>query len=80
MCAPRCLHPPVSFVAQLTNRSPLGFEVQTKKPSWGFWGPHHQIVAAGFEAQTGKLITTSFEAKPLTNHHNSFEAKPLINR
>jgi hypothetical protein len=25
--------PSVSFVAQLTNRSPLGFEAQTKKPS-----------------------------------------------
>jgi hypothetical protein len=28
------LHPPVGFVAQPTNRSPLGFEAETKKPSW----------------------------------------------
>jgi hypothetical protein len=29
----RYLHPPVGFVAQPTNHSPLGFEAQTKKVS-----------------------------------------------
>jgi hypothetical protein len=53
MCVPR--HPPsISFVAQPTNRSPLSFDAQTKKPSWWFWGPNHQTGAVGFEAQTGK--------------------------
>jgi hypothetical protein len=45
-------------VAQLTNRSPLGFEAKTKKPFWWFWGLNHQTKAAGFEAQTGKPSTT----------------------
>jgi hypothetical protein len=31
---PTLSHPPVGFVAQPTNRSYLGFEAQTKKPSW----------------------------------------------
>jgi hypothetical protein len=30
MCVPRRLHPLIDFVTQLTNRSPLGFEAQTK--------------------------------------------------
>jgi hypothetical protein len=46
------------FLAQQTNRNPLGFEAQTKKLVWWFWGPNHQIIAAGFEAQTGKPSTT----------------------
>jgi hypothetical protein len=37
-----------------TNVVPLGFEAQTKKPSWWFCGPNHQTIAIGFEAQTGK--------------------------
>jgi hypothetical protein len=45
-------------VAQPTNRTPLGFEAQTKKPSRWFWGSNQQIGAAGFEAQTGKPSTT----------------------
>jgi hypothetical protein len=45
-------------VAQPTNWSPLGFEAQTKKPSWWFWGINHQTKAADFEAQIGKLSTT----------------------
>jgi hypothetical protein len=69
-------HPPAGFVAQPTNQSLLDFDAQTKKPLWWFWGPNHQTVAAGFEAQTGKpsttlvlslnqeIITTGFEAKP----------------
>jgi hypothetical protein len=50
-------HPPVSFVVQPTNQAPLGFEAQTKIPSWWFWGPNHQTRAARFVAQTGKLST-----------------------
>jgi hypothetical protein len=45
-------------VAQTTNRSLLGFEAQTKKPSRWFWGPNHQTGAADFEAQTEKCFTT----------------------
>jgi hypothetical protein len=63
-------------MAQSTNRSPLGFEVQTKKPSWWFWDPNHQIVATGFEAQTEKSEATGFEAKPGETVAISFEAKP----
>jgi hypothetical protein len=50
--------PSVGFVAQPINRSPLGFEPQTNKPSRWFWGPNHQTRAANFEAQTGKPSTT----------------------
>jgi hypothetical protein len=53
----------VSFMVQPINRSPLGFDAHTKKPSWWFWGPNHPTVAAGFEDQIRKPITTSFEAK-----------------
>jgi hypothetical protein len=45
-------------MSQPTNRSPLGFEDQTKKLSRWFWDPNHQTVAPGFEAQTGKPSTT----------------------
>jgi hypothetical protein len=38
-------------VAQPTNRCPLGFEAQTKKPT------------TGFEAKLGETVATSFEAK-----------------
>jgi hypothetical protein len=48
----------IGFVAQPTNRSPVGFEAQTKKPSRWFWGPNHQTRVACFEAQTGKASTT----------------------
>jgi hypothetical protein len=37
-----------------TNLLPHGFEAQTKKPSWWFWGPNHQTIDLGFEAQTKK--------------------------
>jgi hypothetical protein len=65
--------PSVGFMAQPTNRNPLGFETQTKKPSWWFWGPNHQTRAAGFEAQTGKPSTTLFlrlnqETRPSSLH------------
>jgi hypothetical protein len=73
-------------VVQPSNRSPLGFEVQTKKSSWWFWDTNHQIVAADFEAKTGKpsttLVwgstkkpTTGFEAKPGEIVTTNFEAK-----
>jgi hypothetical protein len=38
-----------------TNLIPLGFEAQTKKPSWWFWATNHQTIDLGFEAQTKKL-------------------------
>jgi hypothetical protein len=50
-------------VAQLINRSPLGFEAQFKKLSRWFYGPKHQTAAASFEAQTGKPADLGFEAK-----------------
>jgi hypothetical protein len=62
-------------MAQLTNRSPLGFKAQTKIPSRWFCGLNHQIAAAGFEALTGKPSTTCFEAKPGETITTSFEAK-----
>jgi hypothetical protein len=56
-------------VAQLTNRSPLGFKAQTKKPSRWFWGPNHQTKVAGFEAQTGKSSTTLVLRLKQETHH-----------
>jgi hypothetical protein len=81
----------VGFLAQPTNHSLLGFEAQTKKPSWWFWGPNHQTVAVSFESQTGKPSTTGFQAKAgetiaigfdvkLKNRPSGFEVKPLTNR
>jgi hypothetical protein len=61
-------------VAQLTNRSPLSFEAQTKKPLEWFWGPNHYTVSAGFEAQTGKPVAIGFEAKPEETIDHGFEA------
>jgi hypothetical protein len=49
--------PSIDFMTQLTNRSPLGFESQTKKPLRWFWDPNHQTGSAGFEAQIGKPST-----------------------
>jgi hypothetical protein len=76
MRAPCHLHPPIGFQAQPINHHPLGFVVQTKKPSWWFWGPNHQTVAADFEAQTGKPSNTSFDAKLGETVITSFETKP----
>jgi hypothetical protein len=45
-------------VAQPTNRSLIGFETKTKKPSRWFWVTNHQTRAADFEAQIGKPSTT----------------------
>jgi hypothetical protein len=64
-------------VAQPTNRTLLGFEVQTKKSSQWFWDTNHQTITAGFEGQIGKpsttlvlklnqeIVSTDFEAKPV---------------
>jgi hypothetical protein len=41
---------------KLINLLPLGFETQTKKPSWWFWGLNHQTVNLGFEVQTKKSL------------------------
>jgi hypothetical protein len=63
-------------VAQPTNLSQLGFEAQTKKPSWWFWGPNHQTGAASFEAKPGETVVTSFETKLEKTVATGFEAKP----
>jgi hypothetical protein len=39
---------------KLTNLLPLGFEAQTKKSLWWFWGTNHQTIDLGFEVQTKK--------------------------
>jgi hypothetical protein len=80
MCAPRRLHPPIGSVAQPTNCSPFGFEAQTKKPMWWFWGPNHQTVLVSSEAKMGQPITTSFEAKPGEAVTTGFKDKPRENR
>jgi hypothetical protein len=54
----------------------LGFEAQIKKPSQWFWGPNHQPVAAGFEAQTGKPSTTLVVRLNHETVATDFEAKP----
>jgi hypothetical protein len=67
ICSSVLSHKPINLL-------PLGFEVQTMKPSQWFWGPNHQTVDLCFEAQTKKpsrwfwgpnhkTIATSFEAK-----------------
>jgi hypothetical protein len=61
---------------QPTNWSPLGFEAQTKKPSWWFWEPNHKTVANSFEAQTEKPSTTGFDAKQGETIATDFEVKP----
>jgi hypothetical protein len=80
--------PSIGFMAQPTNRSPLGFEVQTKKtvavilrpkpgnpPAPWFWGSTKKLTA-NFEAKPGKTVTTSFEAKLEKTVATDFEAKP----
>jgi hypothetical protein len=69
-----------SFVTQPTNHSPLGFEAQIKILSRWFWGPNHQIIAAGFEAQTEKPEATGFEPKPGESVELGSEAKPRNTR
>jgi hypothetical protein len=77
--------PSVSFVAQMTNQSPLSFESQTvtvilrpKSPNHGyrFWGPNWKTVTTGFEPKPGETITTSLKDKPEKTVTTSFEAKP----
>jgi hypothetical protein len=70
----------VSFVAQLINHNPLGFELQTKKLSWWFWGQNHQTGPASFDAQTRKPVATSFEVKLGETVDLGFEAKPRNSR
>jgi hypothetical protein len=70
MCVPH--HPPpINFVMQPTNRSPLGFDVQTKNSSRWFWGLNHQTVAAGFESQIGKPVDLVFEVQPINPRSSS---------
>jgi hypothetical protein len=47
-----------------TNLLPHGFEDQTKKLSWRFYGPNHQTAVAGFE------FYTSFKLENYTNIPN----------
>jgi hypothetical protein len=75
MCASHHLDPPIGFVTQPTNHSSLDFEAQTKKQSQWFWGPNHQTVAVGFEAQTRKPEATDFKAKLGETIDLGFEAK-----
>jgi hypothetical protein len=56
-------------MTQLTNRSPLDFEVKTKKPSQWFSSLNHQTVAAGFKAQTRKPSTTLVLRLNQETHH-----------
>jgi hypothetical protein len=72
MCVPRW--PPfVGFEAQQINRSLLGFEVQTKKPSRWSWGPNYQTIPANFEAQTRK-------PEPQVLRPNQEKPSPLVLR
>jgi hypothetical protein len=66
MCTPTPNHPPVDFMAQATNCSLLGFEVQTKKSTQWFWHPSHQTGATGFEAQTRKPSPLVLRLNPKT--------------
>jgi hypothetical protein len=84
---PRHLHPPIGFVAQLTNRSPAGFDAQTNKLSWWFWVPNHHIVACLVlrhkpinRRGDRKTLHHRFWGQTGWNYHIGFEAKPLINR
>jgi hypothetical protein len=60
---------------QPTNRNLLGFEAQTKKPSWWFWSPNHQTVAADFEAQTRKPVLVVLRSNNWQTIDLSFESK-----
>jgi hypothetical protein len=68
--------PSVNFVVQPTNRRPLDFEAQTKKPPRWFSDPNYQTGAAGFETQTRKPEATNFEAKLGETVATGFDAKP----
>jgi hypothetical protein len=68
--------PPVGFVAQPTKWNDFGFEAQTKKSVWWFWGPNHQTVVAGFEAQPRKPSTTLVLRLSLETVGTGSEAKP----
>jgi hypothetical protein len=81
----------VGFLAQPTNCSMLGSEVQTKKPSRWFWDLNHQTVAAGFEVRIGKPSTTlvlrlnqkihhRFWDQTGRNRHYRFWDQPVENR
>jgi hypothetical protein len=76
----------ISFMTELTNRSLLGFDDQTKKPLWWFWDPNDQTgavsfeiqirkpEATGFEAKAGKIVDLGFEAKSRNLHSSSLYA------
>jgi hypothetical protein len=51
-------------MAQLTNRSPLSFEAQIKKPTASFEAKPGETIATSFEAKLEKTVTISFEVKP----------------
>jgi hypothetical protein len=72
---------------KLKSLLPLGFEAQTKKPSWWFCGPNHQTTAAYFRpkpgnpsewfcGQTTRTVATGFEAKPGETINLGFEVEP----
>jgi hypothetical protein len=63
-------------MVQPINRSPLGFETQTKKLSRWFWGTNHQTVAAGFESQIGKPVPVVLSPNHWQTVDLGFQAKP----
>jgi hypothetical protein len=74
-----CLTPPssyIGFMTQLTNRSSLDFEGQTKKLLRWFWDTNHLTVTTGFETKIEKHEATGCEAKPRETVNLSFETKP----
>jgi hypothetical protein len=79
--------PPIGFMVQSTNRSLFGFEVETKKLSWWFWGPNHHrsCLFWGPTKKPSSLVLRWnrhhwFWGQNRENRPNGFEAKPLINR
>jgi hypothetical protein len=70
----------ISFVAQPSNRSLLGCEAQTEKPSRWFWNPNHQIKDVGFDVQTKKHVLLVLSSNDWQSVDLRFEAKPRNSR
>jgi hypothetical protein len=65
---------------QPTNRSLLGFEVQTGEPSTTLiLRLNQETVATSFETKLEKTVATDYETKPEKTITTGFEAKPLTN-
>jgi hypothetical protein len=67
-----------------TNLLPLGFEIQTIKPSQWFWGTNYQTVDLDFDAQTKKLSqwfwnqTTDKPLSPILRLNRKIHASRLL--